>query len=57
MSGGAGSSIAYTAVMPDGFPDMLDITPGSVQRSQLDVHALIPSVTYGRIVVSTGFAA
>ncbi|KAF2819251.1 hypothetical protein CC86DRAFT_149193 [Ophiobolus disseminans] len=37
-----GTSIAYTAVMPEGFPDMLDIALGSVQRSQLDSHALIP---------------
>jgi hypothetical protein len=37
-----GTSIAYTAVMPEGFPDMLDITLGSIQRSQLDTHALVP---------------
>jgi hypothetical protein len=37
-----GTSIAYTAVMPKGFPDMLDITLGSVERSHLDAHSLIP---------------
>jgi hypothetical protein len=37
-----GTSIAYTAVMPEGFPNMLDITLGSVERSQLDAHALVP---------------
>jgi hypothetical protein len=28
--------------MPEGFPNMLDIMLGSVQRSQLDTHALVP---------------
>jgi hypothetical protein len=37
-----GTNIAYTAVMPEGFPDMLDITLGSVERGHLDAHALVP---------------
>lgn len=40
--GRCGTNIAYTAVMPEGFPDMLDITLGSIQRDHLDSQALIP---------------
>ncbi|KAF2785978.1 hypothetical protein K505DRAFT_380566 [Melanomma pulvis-pyrius CBS 109.77] len=37
-----GTSIAYTAVMPAGFPNMLDITMGSVDRRHLETNALVP---------------
>jgi hypothetical protein len=37
-----GTSIGYTAVMPSGFPDMLDITLGSVDRENLDGDTLVP---------------
>ena len=37
-----GTSIAYTAVMPAGFPNMLDITLGSVDRRHLESDALVP---------------
>jgi hypothetical protein len=28
--------------MPEGWPDMLDITLGSVERECLDAHAMVP---------------
>jgi hypothetical protein len=37
-----GTNIAYTAVMPEGFPNMLDITLGSVDRRLLETEALVP---------------
>ncbi|KAF2115244.1 hypothetical protein BDV96DRAFT_646258 [Lophiotrema nucula] len=37
-----GTSIAYTAVMPEGFPNMLDITMGSIDRGHLESDALVP---------------
>jgi len=37
-----GTNVAYTAVVPEGFPDMLDITLGSVDRRYLDGEALVP---------------
>ncbi|KAF2648431.1 hypothetical protein K491DRAFT_612767 [Lophiostoma macrostomum CBS 122681] len=37
-----GTNIAYTAVMPEGFPNMLDIAMGSVDRCHLETSALIP---------------
>jgi hypothetical protein len=37
-----GTSIAYTAVMPEAWPDMLDITLGSVERGCLDKDAMVP---------------
>ncbi|KAK3201493.1 hypothetical protein GRF29_185g1172742 [Pseudopithomyces chartarum] len=37
-----GTNVAYTATMPEGFPSMLDITLGSVNRSHLDGDALVP---------------
>ncbi|KAF2998010.1 hypothetical protein E8E13_007413 [Curvularia kusanoi] len=37
-----GTNVAYTAAMPAGFPSMLDITLGSVDRHYLDSEALIP---------------
>jgi hypothetical protein len=35
-----GTNVAYTAAMPAGFPSMLDITLGSVDRRYLDSEAL-----------------
>jgi hypothetical protein len=37
-----GTNVAYTAAMPAGFPPMLDITLGSVDRRYLDSDALVP---------------
>lgn len=37
-----GTNVAYTAVMPAGFPSMLDFTLGSVDRRYLDSDALVP---------------
>ena len=37
-----GTNVAYTAAMPAGFPSMLDITLGSVDRRYLDSEALVP---------------
>ena len=37
-----GTNVAYTAAMPAGFPSMLDITLGSVDRRYLDSDALVP---------------
>jgi hypothetical protein len=37
-----GTNLAYTAVCPAGFPNMLDITLGSVERRYLETEALIP---------------
>lgn len=37
-----GTNIAYTAVYPAGFPNMLDITLGSVDRRYLETEALVP---------------
>lgn len=37
-----GTNVAYTAAMPTGFPSMLDITLGSVDRGDLDSDALVP---------------
>lgn len=37
-----GTNIAYTAAMPAGFPPMLDVTLGSVDRRYLDSEALVP---------------
>ena len=37
-----GTNVAYTASMPEGFPSMLDITLGSVDRKDLDSEALVP---------------
>ncbi|KAF1969706.1 hypothetical protein BU23DRAFT_582460 [Bimuria novae-zelandiae CBS 107.79] len=37
-----GINIASTAVMPAGFPSMLDITLGSVRREYVDGEALVP---------------
>lgn len=37
-----GTNVAYTAAMPEGFPSMLDITLGSVDRRYLDSEALVP---------------
>jgi hypothetical protein len=40
--GRCGTNVAYTAAMPAGFPSMLDITLGSVDRRYLDSNALVP---------------
>ena len=37
-----GTNIAYTAVMPAGFPSMVDITLGSVHRKHLNSNDLVP---------------
>jgi hypothetical protein len=37
-----GTNVGYTAAMPAGFPSMLDITLGSVDRRYLDGGALVP---------------
>jgi hypothetical protein len=37
-----GTNIAYTAVMPAEFPNMVDITLGSVNRHHLESDALVP---------------
>jgi hypothetical protein len=37
-----GTNVAYTAIMPAGFPNMVDITIGSVDRRHLEGNALVP---------------
>ncbi|KAF1949905.1 hypothetical protein CC80DRAFT_579187 [Byssothecium circinans] len=37
-----GTNIAYTAIMPAGFPNMLDITMGSINRRHLEGDTLVP---------------
>ncbi|KAJ4294235.1 hypothetical protein N0V90_007925 [Kalmusia sp. IMI 367209] len=37
-----GTNIAYTAVYPAGFPNMLDLTMGSIDRRYLETDTLVP---------------